>query len=75
METPGGSDEGGLDEFIEFILKIRSSSSMRFFNSAFSFYNCFIYASFSIEFLSDKNKLLLQSFKWSERLPFVDKDG
>jgi hypothetical protein len=23
----------------------------------------------SIEFLSDKNKLLLQSFKWSERLP------
>jgi len=37
METPGGSDEGGLDEFIEFILKIRSSSSMRFFNSAFFF--------------------------------------
>jgi hypothetical protein len=44
---------------------------MRFFNSAFSFSNCFIYASLSIEFLSDKNKLLLQSFKWSERLQII----
>jgi len=33
---PGGSEDGGLDEFCEFWPTSRSSSSIRFFNAAFS---------------------------------------
>ena len=48
-DIPSGSDDGGLDEFFEFIPKSRSSSSIRFFNWIISFSNCFIYASLSIK--------------------------
>ncbi len=67
-DIPGGSEDGGLEEFLKFIPKNRSSSSMRFcniviryFNAAFSSSNCFIYASLSVKLLSNKDKCLLKS--------------
>ena len=67
-DIPGGSEDGGLEEFLKFIPKNRSSSSMRFcniviryFNAAFSSSNCFIYAFLSIKLLSNKDKCLLKS--------------
>jgi hypothetical protein len=37
MDIPGGSEDGGLEEFLEFISKSRSSFSVRFSNIMMAF--------------------------------------
>ena len=60
-DIQGGSDDCGLEKFLELIPKSCSSYSILFFNIAFSSSKCFIYASLSmIKSLSDKNTDLLK---------------